>query len=147
VDAQIINDKNCIFCRIAQGKIPSIKVAENDVALAFMDINPVAPGHCLVIPKHHAENIFVTPEHALTAAINMVSRVASAIHRAIEPQGINILQANGPGAKQSVFHTHFHIIPRMVDDDLRMNWDQKLGVVADIEEVAKRIHATLERVN
>lgn len=133
----------CIFCKITRGEIPSIKIDENDVAFAFMDINPIAPGHCLVIPKHHAENVFVTPPHASAAALEMVSRVAAAVNRAIAPEGINILQANGPGAKQSVFHIHFHIIPRRADDGLTMNWEVTPGDMDEIQAVAEKIRAEL----
>jgi len=140
---QIEQSDDCIFCKITRGEIPSIKVAENDVAFAFMDINPIAPGHTLVIPKHHAENIYVTPDHASAAAMAMVSRVAAAVERAVQPEGINILQANGPGAKQSVFHTHFHIIPRSATDGLTMNWELQSGDMAEIEKVAEKIRAEL----
>ena len=140
---QIEQSDDCIFCKITRGEIPSIKVAENDAAFAFMDINPIAPGHTLVIPKHHAENIYVTPDHASAAAMAMVSRVAAAVERAVQPEGINILQANGPGAKQSVFHTHFHIIPRSATDGLTMNWELQSGDMAEIEKVAEKIRAEL----
>lgn len=141
---QIQQADDCIFCKITRGEIPSFKVDENDVAFAFMDINPIAPGHVLVIPKHHAENIFATPPHASAAAMAMVSRVAAAVDRVLKPEGINILQANGPGAKQSVFHTHFHIIPRRADDGLTMNWEITPGDMDAIKEVAARIRAELE---
>ena len=137
-------DDDCIFCKIIRGEIPSIKVYEDDASFAFMDINPIAPGHCLVIPKHHAENIYVTPPHASAAALATVSKVAAAVNRVVQPEGINILQANGPGAKQSVFHTHFHIIPRSADDGLTMNWELVPGDMDAINAVAENIRADLE---
>jgi histidine triad (HIT) family protein len=136
-------DDDCIFCKIIRGEIPAIKVHEDDVSLAFMDINPIAPGHCLVIPKHHAENIFVTPPEASAAAMATVSRVAAAVDKAIAPEGMNIVQANGPGAKQSVFHIHFHIIPRRADDGLTMNWEMIPGDMAEITALAEKIKAEI----
>ena len=114
-------------------------------AYAFMDINPISRGHCLVIPKHHAETIYVTPVNALGAAIALVSRVAAAVNRVVRPEGINVLQANGPGAKQSVFHTHFHIIPRRADDELTMNWELQKGDMDQIVDVAKDLRSELEK--
>jgi len=136
-------DDDCIFCKIIRGEIPAIKVYEDDASLAFMDINPIAPGHCLVIPKHHAENIMVTPPAASAAAMATVSRVAAAIDKAIAPEGMNIVQANGPGAKQSVFHIHFHIIPRRADDGLTMNWEMVPGDMAEINAIADKIRAEI----
>jgi len=136
-------DDDCIFCKIIRGEIPAIKIYEDDESLAFMDINPIAPGHCLVIPKHHAENIFVTPPEASAAAMAAVSRVAPAVDKAVRPDGINIVQANGPGAKQSVFHTHFHIIPRAMDDGLTMNWEMIPGDMAEITAIAEKIKAAI----
>jgi len=136
-------DDDCIFCKIIRGEIPAIKVHEDDVSLAFMDINPIAPGHCLVIPKHHAENIFVTPPEASAAAMATVSRVAAAVDKAIAPEGMNIVQANGPGAKQSVFHIHFHIIPRRAEDGLTMNWEMVPGDMAEITALAEKIKAEI----
>ncbi|MBT6093651.1 MAG: HIT family protein [Rhodospirillaceae bacterium] len=137
-------DDDCIFCKIIRGEIPSFKVFEDDASLAFMDINPAAPGHCLVIPKHHAENIFVTPPHASAAAMATISKVAPAVERAVQPGGINIVQANGPAAAQSVFHTHFHIIPRHLDDNLLMNWGLNPGDMDEIGAVAEKIKAELD---
>lgn len=136
-------DDDCIFCKIIRGEIPAIKVYEDDVSLAFMDINPIAPGHCLVIPKHHAQNIFVTPPAASAAAMATVSRVAAAVDKAIAPEGMNIVQANGPGAKQSVFHIHFHIIPRRADDGLTMNWEMVPGDMTEITALAEKIRAAI----
>ena len=141
-EIEMVDD--CIFCKIIRGEIASVKVYEDERAYAFMDINPIAAGHCLVIPKHHAENIWVTPPHASGAAMSALSKVAAAVNRAVEQEGINVLQANGPGAAQSVFHTHFHIIPRHADDGLTMNWELVPGDMDDIGGLAERIAANME---
>ena len=140
---EIVMVEDCIFCKIIRGEIPSIKLYEDDTTLAFMDINPAAAGHCLVIPKHHAENIYGIPAHASAAAMATVSKVVPAVNRAVAPDGINILQANGPGAAQSVFHVHFHIIPRHEGDELLMNWGLNPGDMDEINVVAEKIRAEL----
>ena len=101
---------DCVFCKIITGQIPSFRLYEDEHTLAFMDINPANPGHCLVVTKEHAPNLFeVTPE-ALAAAARTTQKVAKAVQAALAPYGMNLLQANGPGAAQSVFHLHIHIM-------------------------------------
>ena len=142
---EIVMIEDCVFCKIIRGEVPSVKLYEDEKTYAFMDINPLSSGHSLVIPKHHAENIYVTPPHVLSVAMETLSTVSAAINRAVKPEGINILQANGPGARQSVFHTHFHIIPRSTDDGLTMNWELQPGEMAEINAVAQKIQAELEK--
>ena len=142
---EIVMIEECVFCKIIRGEVPSVKLYEDERTYAFMDINPLSSGHSLVIPKHHAENIYVTPSHASGAAMALLSKVSAAINRAVEPEGINILQANGPGANQSVFHIHFHIIPRSTNDGLTMNWALQPGDIDEINAVAQRIRAELEK--
>jgi len=136
-------DADCIFCKIIRGEIPSFKVYEDDDTFAFMDINPIAPGHALVIPKHHSRDILETPDEWVAKAFAGARRLARAVQKTVEPDGINIVQANGPGAKQSVFHLHVHVVPRAMDDGLTMNWELVPGDMAEIEAVAGRIRANM----
>ena len=103
---------DCIFCAIAAGEIPSFKVYEDDVVLAYLDINPFSKGHVLVIPKEHTEGLLDTPDATLSAVIARVKKVAAHIKDALPCDGFNILQNNGEAAGQTVKHLHFHIIPR-----------------------------------
>lgn len=89
---------DCIFCRIIRGEIPSFQVFDDERTLAFMDINPAHPGHVLVIPKVHTESIFTIEESFLRATLVVAQKVARAVQTVFEPYGINIVQANGPGA-------------------------------------------------
>ena len=130
---------SCIFCKIIEGQIPCFKVHEDENTLAFMDINPVAPGHALIIPKFHTPNIYEAPADRLAPVMATVSRVARAVRNVLEPEGINILQANGRGAAQSVFHIHFHVIPRYADDGLTMNWGLVPGDMTEIAGLASKI--------
>jgi len=134
-------DADCIFCKIIRGGIPCFKVYEDDKTLSFMDINPIAPGHVLTIPKFHTPNIFEAPSEWLAPVMATVSRVARAVQAEVAPDGINILQANGPGAAQSVFHIHFHVVPRALDDGLTMNWGITPGDMTAIGTLADKLAA------
>ena len=136
-------DEACIFCRIIRGEVPSFRVWEDDRSLAFMDINPANPGHLLVIPKTHAETLFVLEEPWLSATIVVAGKVARAVRAAFAPDGLNIVQANGPGAAQSVLHFHWHVLPRRMDDGLPLNWPLRPGDRDAIAAAAERIRAAL----
>lgn len=136
-------DKTCIFCRIIRGEVPSFRVFEDDRSLAFMDINPANPGHVLVIPKIHAETLFSLDEAWLTATTLAAQKVAKAVQKAFNPFGMNIVQANGPGAAQSVPHFHWHVLPRAKDDGLPMSWSLEAGDPQAVAAAAERIRAAL----
>jgi histidine triad (HIT) family protein len=114
-------DRNNVFARIVRGEIPAHKVFEDEHTLAFMDVMPQADGHTLVIPKAEAENLFDLPAPALAATILTTQRVARAVQKAFAAPGILIAQLNGPAAGQSVFHVHFHVLPRHEGLDLRFH--------------------------
>ena len=105
-------DSDNIFAKILRGEAPAFKVYETDQALAFMDVMPQADGHTLVVPKTAATNIFDVSPEALSATIITTQRVARAVQKAFSPPGVMIAQLNGRGAGQSVFHIHFHVLPR-----------------------------------
>ena len=136
-------DAYCIFCRIIRGEVPSFRVFEDERTIAFMDINPANPGHALVVPKVHTETIFTLEDPWLTATTLVAQRVARAVQKAFQPHGLNIVQANGPGAAQSVRHFHWHVLPRAEDDGLSMNWPLKPGDTAAVAEAAERLRAAL----
>src|SRR5829696_2263348 len=136
-------DPNCIFCKIVAGEVPCLKLFEDAETLAFMDINPVHDGHCLVIPKAHHRNAFEIAPEAVAAAARSTARLAMAVDAAVKPDGLSIMQANGPGAGQSVGHFHFHVIPRRTDDGLLFNWEPKPGDRARIAEIAEQIRGHL----
>jgi histidine triad (HIT) family protein len=136
-------DPNCIFCKIIAGAIPCFKLHEDAHTLAFLDINPANPGHSLVIPKTHAPNLIASDDGDLAHVMATVRRVATAVEKTLKPYGMNLLQANGPGAAQSVFHFHMHILPRAKDDNLLMNWGLKPGDKAELAALAERIRANV----
>ncbi|HFO0750720.1 TPA: HIT family protein [Staphylococcus aureus] len=105
-----------IFGKILTGEIPSFKVYEDDYVYAFLDISQVTKGHTLLIPKKASANIFETDEETMKHIGAALPKVANAIKRAFNPDGLNIIQNNGEFADQSVYHIHFHLIPRYEND-------------------------------
>ena len=131
---------DCIFCKIIDGEIPAVKVLDEELVVAFMDINPSSKGHMLVVPKNHAENIFEILESDLAALIKAVKRCAKAVKEALNTEGITILQLNGKASDQIVPHLHIHIIPRWKNDGLPIsNWEMKPGDMEEIQEIARKI--------
>jgi histidine triad (HIT) family protein len=139
----MVADPECVFCKIVAGQIPSFKLYEDDKTLAFLDINPVHDGHSLVISKSHYPNVFAIEPEAFAAVARSTVKVARAVNSAIAPDGLNLVQANGPGAAQSVPHFHIHILPRWHGDQLLVNWTLKPGDMARLGEIAERIRAKL----
>ena len=134
---------DCVFCKIRDGQIPSLRIFEDDRTLAFMDINPVTHGHCLVIPKAHAATLFEAEVEDLQATIAAAQQVARAIRQALAPDGLNMLQANGAAAFQSVPHFHLHLIPRWANDGKGFDWKLVPGHRDQIMKAGERIRALL----
>ncbi|MCY4143697.1 MAG: HIT family protein [Gammaproteobacteria bacterium] len=105
-------DENNIFAKIIRGEAPAHIVEQDDACLTMMDIMPQSPGHTLVIPKEPAIDVFEVSDRGLEQVILQTRRVARAIDRVFEPDGVMLVQLNRSGAGQSVFHLHFHVIPR-----------------------------------
>jgi histidine triad (HIT) family protein len=109
---------SCVFCEIVAGRAGAEVVYEDDRTLAFLDTDPVAPGHCLVIPKMHFVNVIDAEEEILAGLIGAAKRVGGLLMVRYGATGFNILNASGRDAQQSVFHLHFHVIPRTGNDGL-----------------------------
>ena len=136
-------DPDCVFCKIIAGEIPSFRLFEDEATLAFMDINPANEGHALVIPREHAADLYSVSEEALARTIATARKVAAAVAKTLNPDGLNLVQCNGPAAAQSVMHFHVHVLPRVEGDGLSMNWGLKLGDIEAIGTLAERIRANL----
>lgn len=134
---------DCIFCKIISGEIPGNKIAENDLAIAFLDIAPLNKGHSLVIPKKHFENIEDIEEEDLKAVIALTKKVANSVKKAVRADGINLYQCNEPAAQQVVMHYHMHIIPRFEGDDLGFAWNTKEFSEKETTELLERIKKEL----
>jgi len=131
---------DCIFCKLAAGEIPAVKVLDEDKVLAFMDINPASRGHMLVIPKDHAENIFEISEADLSAVMGAVKRCAAAVKEVVKAEGITVLQLNGKASDQLVPHLHVHIMPRWENDGMPVSqWEMGKGDPEELEKLAREI--------
>ena len=128
---------DCVFCAIAAGEIPSFKVYEDDLVLAYLDINPFSEGHTLVIPKAHTAGLLDTDDATLAAVIARVKKVAAHLKAALGCDGFNVLQNNGEAAGQTVRHLHFHIVPRWNGD--RLVFENKAGDMEALKALADRI--------
>jgi histidine triad (HIT) family protein len=136
-------DPDCIFCKIIAGEIPSFKLYEDDLTYSFMDINPANEGHVLIIPREHARDIYAVSDTAIAATAITAKKIASAVNKTVSPDGVNLVQCNGAAAAQSVMHFHMHILPRLDDDGLMLNWGIKPGNMDALGELAEKIRANL----
>ncbi|MCB1700976.1 MAG: HIT family protein [Halioglobus sp.] len=136
-------DNDNVFAKILRGEAPAFTVYETDQALAFMDVMPQVPGHTLVIPKDSAEGLHDVDPVILGGTIVAVQTVANAVKQAFDAPGIMIAQLNGPAAGQTVFHMHFHIMPRSEGLEFKLH-AREMEDFAVLEAHARRIRAALE---
>jgi histidine triad (HIT) family protein len=129
----VARDPDCLFCKIVAGELPSTRVDEDERTVAFMDINPATRGHALVIPREHYRDLLEVPADELAATMTAAQRLASRARERFGAAGINLLNSCGAAAWQTVFHFHFHVIPRYDDDPLRLPWRPEPG---DSDEIA-----------
>jgi histidine triad (HIT) family protein len=134
---------NCIFCKIINSEIGAEKIYENNHTFAFLDIKPTNPGHTLVVPKEHHENIFDASDFIMREIMSTAKLLAPPIKHAVMAQGINLIMNNGPSAGQLVFHAHLHIVPRFPTDGLR-HWKGKAYKQGEIEIIAKSIKENID---
>ncbi|EGQ1630500.1 HIT family protein [Staphylococcus pseudintermedius] len=137
-----------IFSKIIDGDIPSFKVYENDYVYAFLDISQVSKGHTLLIPKTPSPNIYETDAETMKHIGEALPIVANAIKKTFNPDGLNIIQNNGEYASQSVFHIHFHLIPRYKNDidGFGYHWETNESRIDDAQkaEIAAQIASNIE---
>lgn len=142
---------SCIFCKIANGDLPSEKVYEDEHVFAFMDITPVTKGHLLVIPKNHYENVYDLPTDEASHLFSVVPKLAQALKETFQQEGmkgLNVLQNNGAEAGQSVFHFHMHLIPRYdkQEDGFQPGWEPQIETLTHdkIAAFAERVRQLTE---
>jgi histidine triad (HIT) family protein len=137
-------DDNNLFAKILRGEIPAVKVYEDDEVLAFMDIFPQARGHVLVVPKNvKARNFLELPANRVAPLMERVHRLAIATEKALKPDGITVTQFNGEDAGQTIFHLHFHIIPRYTGKRLAGHGHGNKADIVELEKIAGEIAAAL----
>jgi histidine triad (HIT) family protein len=130
----VASDPDCLFCGIVAGTIPSERIDENERTVAFMDINPATPGHALVVPREHSGDLMEIGEDDLIATVLAARRLSQRMREVLDADGINLINACGAAAWQTVFHFHIHVVPRYEDDPLKLPWIPEPG---DSDEIAK----------
>ena len=131
--------EDCLFCGIVAGDVPGQVVDSDEHTVAFMDINPATRGHALVVPRRHSADLMEVSDEDLTYTMLAARRLARRIREALQPDGFNILNSCGAAAWQTVYHFHVHVIPRYVDDPLRLPWVPGPGDPDEIAAVAEQL--------
>ena len=124
-----MRDGNCIFCKIANGEIPSATLYEDEDFCVILDLGPSTKGHALILPKNHFANLFEIPEDIEAKAFVLAQKMATKMKKVFDCDGFNIVQNNGTTAGQTVFHFHIHLIPRYDKDGAGVSW--KPGTLTD----------------
>ena len=138
-------DPDNVFAKILRGDIPSVRVWEDDHVLAFMDVFPQSEGHVLVIDKAStARNLLEMEPDVLSRLILAVQRTARAVEKALKPEGVSILQFNGEAGGQTVFHLHFHVVPRWDGREMKGHGHAPMAETATLRALADRIAAALD---
>ena len=136
-------DTNCIFCKIANGDIPSSTIYEDDFFRVILDLSPATKGHALILPKQHMANIFEMDDATAEKIFVLAKRIAKAMKSALNCDGLNIVQNNGEVAGQTVFHFHMHIIPRYDNDGQHITWIPGTSEAEEREAIANQIKSLL----
>jgi histidine triad (HIT) family protein len=132
-------DPDCLFCGIVAGSIPSETIDSDERTVAFMDINPATPGHALVVPRAHFADLLEIEDDDLTATVLAAQRLSMRMKDVLDPDGINLINASGAAASQTVFHFHIHVVPRYEDDPIELPWIPTPGDPDEIARVATRL--------
>lgn len=131
----------CIFCKIANGEIPSATLYEDDDFRVILDISPAAKGHMLVLPKEHYADIMAMPEELTAKAFILAKKMAAKLEQVLGCDGVNLIQNNHEAAGQTVFHFHIHIIPRYTKDRLGIGWKPGKLSDKDRDELVEKFRA------
>lgn len=130
---------DCIFCKVANGEIPSKTLYEDDTFRVILDLGPATKGHALLIPKEHADNLYELPEETAAKVLVIAKKVASQMTEKLNCEGLNLVQNNGEVAGQTVHHFHLHMIPRYANDGQRINWVPGEPSQEELEATRKQI--------
>ena len=134
-----MKDNNCIFCKIANGEIPSRTIEENELFRVVLDVAPATKGHALILPKEHCRNLFDLPEETGTEVMKMAQKVALKMKDKLHCEGVNLVQNNEEVAGQTVFHFHMHVIPRYADDSQLIGWKPGQPTAEEMDAVAEEL--------
>ena len=135
-----MKDPNCIFCKIANGEIPSNTIYEDDSFRVILDNGPATKGHALVLPKDHYADIFATSEDTAAKAMIVAKKVSEKLKAKLGCEGLNIVQNNGEVAGQTVKHLHIHLIPRYTDDGQHILWNPTSPSAEELASIRDKIN-------
>ena len=133
-----MRDDNCIFCKIANGEIPSATLYEDEDFRVILDLGPATKGHALILPKNHFANLFEIPEDIEAKAFVLAQKMATKMKKVFDCDGFNIVQNNGTTAGQTVFHFHIHLIPRYDKDGAGVSWKPGTLTAEAREEILQK---------
>lgn len=131
--------EDCIFCKIANGEIPSKSLYEDDDFKVILDLGPATKGHALILPKDHYANLYELPENAAAEAMKLAKTMAAKMTEKLHADGFNLVQNNGEAAGQTVMHFHLHLIPRYENDGQHILWRPGSASPEELEEIQKQI--------
>jgi len=131
--------ENCLFCGIVAGDVPAQIIDSDEHTIAFMDIAPATPGHALVVPRRHSDDLLVTPPEDLARTFTAAQRLARHMEDVLEADGFNLINSCRPAAWQTVFHLHVHVVPRYEDDPLKLPWVPEQGDTDEIGAIAAKL--------
>lgn len=131
--------ENCIFCKIANGEIPSRTIYEDETFRVILDLNPATRGHALILPKEHADSLYDLPENTAAAVLPLAKKLASTMSRKLGCDGLNLIQNNGETAGQTVPHFHLHMIPRYGNDGQKISWTPGKPTEKELDEVREQL--------
>ena len=134
---------DCIFCKIANGDIPTNSVYQDDNFNVFLDAAPASKGHVLIVPKVHYDNAYSMDDEFAAKVFPLATKVANAVKKAFNADGVNVVQNNEEAAGQTVFHFHMHVIPRYKDDDVNVTWKQHEPTSEELTDIADAIKKEL----
>lgn len=134
-----MKDNNCIFCKIANGEIPSSTLYEDEMVRVILDISPASKGHALILPKEHYANLYEISDEMASHVIKTAKKMAKKMQEELGSEGLNVLQNNGELAGQTVFHYHMHLIPRYQGDKVNMKWENGELSESSKEELVKKL--------
>ena len=130
---------NCIFCKIANGEIPSRTIYEDAQFRVILDLSPAAKGHALILPKEHADNLYELPQETAADVMRVAKKVGTLLKDKLHADGLNLVQNNGEAAGQTVMHFHLHMIPRYKEDGQKINWVPQEVEASVLDAVCKQI--------
>ena len=134
-----MKDEKCIFCKIANGEIPSKTIYEDEEFRAILDLGPATKGHALILPKDHYANLFELPDEKAASVMQLAKKLGAQMKEKLQADGFNLVQNNGECAGQTVFHFHLHLIPRYENHGQKIAWKPPSPTQEQLEEICKQI--------